>query len=582
MGENHDHHAKPAKKSIKIDSILIDLFSSDYKCDDQKTEIFSICGYVSDMHKKDLKMCLPFADIDDLRKMDERILSVPPVYDSSFDEQQGERRWQESSNMAADQGFIFDGCQDVINGRTMVGNASNSSCDRKGKKLEVADNCNVALISQTEPGCASQVHDIEPEKSLAAHLNGHLNIDQEHHTAKLQETGDASMESFESKVSSSESAESVGNSLHRRRYQGTSRRRRAPKFRLLTELLAESENMKAKQPESSPSNVTPKASLQAAPKSVKPSRTSKYAADRAAILAHDNEFSSRNSRSTSLNAMESKSSTSKNPNSSKESLNNYANPQRIHKRIRRGRRRGESEQPSDRGSSDDIPMEIVELMARNQYERRISDAENHMLWHNASVHSQEESSNGYDIQSSEGFIDHLPVSEQNKEQACSWSSFEAHSHKLAESSFPSRPNVVERHQDRVDSNELYSDETISAMHLLSLMDARTPSNAPFQLSTGFETDTNLSGRAVSKSRNGSKMKCSAPSASSNDRKPLTGTLKNKTSFSETETCSVNKNPADFSFSEAENTYMIGGRSPVSKNRSSSVRSDDRSKRPRIV
>ncbi|KAG7029721.1 hypothetical protein SDJN02_08063, partial [Cucurbita argyrosperma subsp. argyrosperma] len=512
------------------------------------------------MHKKDLKMCLPFADIDDLRKMDERILSVPPVYDSSFDEQRGERRWQESSDMAADQGFIFDGCQDVINGRTMV----------------------VALISQTEPGCASQVHDIEPEKSLAAHLNGHLNIDQEHHTAKLQETGDASMESFESKVSSSESAESVGNSLHRRRYQGTSRRRRAPKFRLLTELLAESENMKAKQPESSPSNVTPKASLQAAPKSVKPSRTRKYAADRAAILAHDNEFSSRNSRSTSLNAMESKSSTSKNPNSSKESLNNYANPQRNHKRIRRGRRRGENEQPSDRGSSDDIPMEIVELMARNQYERRISEAENHMLWHNASVHSQEESSNGYDIQSSEGFIDHLPVSEQNKEQACSWSSFEAHSHKLAESSFPSRPNVVERHQDRVDSNELYSDETISAMHLLSLMDARTPSNAPFQLSTGFETDTNFSGRAVSRSRNGSKMKCSAPSASSNDRKPLTGTLKNKTSISETETCSVNKNPADFSFSEAENTYMIGGRSPVSKNRSSSVRSDDRSKRPRIV
>ena len=94
------------------------------------------------MHKKDLKMCLPFADIDDLRKMDERILSVPPVYDSSFDEQRGERRWQESSDMAADQGFIFDGCRDVISGRTMAGYASNSSCDRKGKKLEVADNCN--------------------------------------------------------------------------------------------------------------------------------------------------------------------------------------------------------------------------------------------------------------------------------------------------------------------------------------------------------------------------------------------------------------------------------------------------------
>ena len=27
------------KKSIKIDSILTDLFSSDYKCDDQKSEI---------------------------------------------------------------------------------------------------------------------------------------------------------------------------------------------------------------------------------------------------------------------------------------------------------------------------------------------------------------------------------------------------------------------------------------------------------------------------------------------------------------------------------------------------------------
>lgn len=748
------------------------------------------------------------------------------------------------------------------------------------------------------------------------------------------------------------------------------------------------------------------------------------AVDSAAILAHHNEFSSRTPRSISLIAMESKSSTSKNPNSSKEpvifegptnvfqwnngmlwrgsvtpknvetmnsrslanpfpnsknndtelhpSLNNYSNPQRDHKGIRHqgenelatflpeqddtsviskfndietsnlgypnhphqtsdifcgqgvhsvlnskmanlrtplprqnadphadnywsqlqnkeqdlyrrgnGKRSTEAQEPlalkkrqinqrmdqaSDRGTSDDIPMEIVELMAKNQYERRLPDAENnnihvsetgkfskavhvnnygdvyrngrellqkpenlqqnaqarnggndvirvgkvvetrkqksadyfsnigesqfdtnypqknHMLGYNGSIHSLEEPSNGIQyssigskrkscteirkcngttvesgpynskVQSSEGCIDHLPVSEQNIEAAYIWSSSslmpdhlsngyqkfpahstdsrrisslrslqmgnanaqncpnhhptnlerhgrqnssEAHSQRFAENSFCRHPNVVEFHHNPVGSLELYSNETISAMHLLSLMDARMQPNAPmtsgekhksskkppvprprkakefstrdicfnksiqdinqfssafhdevrisatnacantFQYSRGFGTGTNFSSQAVFRSQNAATMKCSDPSSWSKDQTlsksqfrsgdlhtdertfPVNGiekglvnasnsevfilahhiernseerklaahtrTLQNEKSASETEICSVNKNPADFSLPEAGNIYMIGaedfnfGRVLFSKNRSSSIYFNDRYK-----
>lgn len=39
---HHGTDSKPAEKFIQIDSIFIDLFSSDDKCDDQKCELFSI------------------------------------------------------------------------------------------------------------------------------------------------------------------------------------------------------------------------------------------------------------------------------------------------------------------------------------------------------------------------------------------------------------------------------------------------------------------------------------------------------------------------------------------------------------
>lgn len=156
----------------------------------------------------------------------------------------------------------------------------------------------VALISQSEPGCASlEVTEIEPvsgnlilkvkvtEESLAAnlqagkrtpadHLNGQLTLvvaendsmvdvdDRAHHTVKFQENGHASMESNESTISSSESVETVGNSPHHCHLRKLNRRR-TPKIRLLTELLGENGNMKAKHIESSPSNGTPEASVQA-------------------------------------------------------------------------------------------------------------------------------------------------------------------------------------------------------------------------------------------------------------------------------------------------------------------------------
>lgn len=302
---------------------------------------------------------------------------------------------------------------------------------------------------------------------------------------------------------------------------------------------------------------------------------------------------------------------------------------------------------SDSGTCDDIPMEIVELMAKNQYERCLHDAENNkhlletsnfsrtgqvnnygdiyrngrgslqksenhkqkaqarnggnaaicagkvleakkqkpadyfsnigeshfntnhlqqtcMLGHNASIHSQEKPSSGIQfssigskrqsstesrkcngtilesvpynskVQSFGGCIDYPPVSEQNMEAPHRWSSSpmmpdhlphgyqrfpaqstdrekissprslpignaitqnyhihhptnlekhgrhynsEAYSQNFAEGSFCCHPNVVELHQNLVGSLELYSNETIPAMHLLSLMDAGMQSNA---------------------------------------------------------------------------------------------------------
>ncbi|KAL4034000.1 hypothetical protein IC575_007119 [Cucumis melo] len=1071
MEENNHHDGtdtRPARKFVQIDSIYIDLFSSDHKCDGQNCELFSIRGYVSDMHKKDWKICWPFSDImDNGHKSNEPIPLVPSVFDPSFDAYQGKIHWQETSDKAADQGFLFDSCQnlgkisnsspnaskqDVISGRTiMADNVSNSSCDQKEKTLNVADrsdNCTVALISQSEPGCASHgVTEIEPvsrnltlkatEESLAALqdgqqtpadcLNGQLtllvsekddmvDVAHGHHTVKVQGNGDASMESNDSTVSSSESAETVGNSPHNC-HLGRLHRRRTPKIRLLTDLLGDNGNMVVKHVESSLSDGSPEASEQAdvrftskcqviieedashsdhkrerrlarngkcrhqeipssssvdkqiqtwmgeiessvsclgtenalsgMKKTIKgpwcsykmdgnsslrrkksrkfpvvdpysmsllPSKAkdqceiwernenrSEVAVDSVAIFAHHNEFSCRIPHSLSSNAIESKPSTSGNPNSSNEpvvfegptnvfpwnnrilwrgsvtqkdvetmnsrpaanpstnykknerelhpSLDNYSSPQKDHKGIRchgenelstfvpeqdntskvsqlNGNRTGNhrdpnyppqasdvicgngvetvlnskmtnlrmplprdpqtdnsrsqlqnkdlhtrgngkrtieaqepltlkkrqinqrTDQPSDRGTSDDIPMEIVELMAKNQYERRLPDAENnykhvsetgkfsravqannygyvyrngrellqkpenlkqnaqernggngsicarevveartqtsanyfsnigesqfgmnhlqqnHMLRCNGSTHSFEEPSTGMQyssigskrkirseirkcngttvesgpynskVQYSEGFIDHLPVSEQNIEAAYIWStplipdhlsngyqnfpahstdsrkissprsfqmgntnaqnhrnhhptnlerhgrqkSTEAYSQRFAESSFCRHPNVVELHHNPVGSLELYSNEAISALHLLSLMDARMQSNAPttagekhkpskkppvprpqkaeefsatdicfnktiqdisqfssafhdelcssptdaststFQHSRGFGSGTNFSSQVVFRSQNGAKMKCSDSSSGSKDQK----------------------------------------------------------------
>ncbi|XP_023538598.1 protein EMBRYONIC FLOWER 1-like isoform X2 [Cucurbita pepo subsp. pepo] len=964
--------SKAAEKFIQIDSIYIDLFSSNDKCDGQKCKRFSIRGYVSDMSKKDWKICWPFSDLDDIH------ISAPPVYDPSFDAQHRKSRWQDSSDKAAE-GFVFDSYhslehysiaslkapkQDVVDGRTVVDDASNSSCqrsscDEKEKKFEVADYCTSTLFSPIMLRKQTPADHLNGQLTLVASENDStVDIDRACRADKLQDKGDASMESNESTISSSESAETAGN---RPRH-----RRRTPKTRLLTELLGENGNMKAnKHVQSYPSNGTPEASAQvdatyaskclvtmgeniwnsdhkrqrrlpqigksrhrdripsssnvdkqiqawrgelensvsslgtgnALPgikrtmkdlwssykvdgnrssrkknskkcpvvdpyfvssvpskvqdrcqtRAITEYRSDEEALDNAAIMAHRALYS------ISMNAMESKSSTSKNTNSSQDplmvegpaglvswnngmtrkdlatlkdveamksmtkahrfryendtnndrefhlSFHSYSNPQRDHKRICRreenelptflpeqddtprisksirknaetnifycqrvdrvpnnssmpiprrnvtdnswsllqqkdicsgsnGKRTIEPQEPmaikskrinqrvylaSDSGTSDDIPMEIVELMAKNQYERRLPNRrtngeesrfdtnhlqQNHTLWHNnASVRSQEQSSNGIQCSSigskwlsctefkqRNGTIDHLPVSERNKEAAHTWCSssslipdhltngfqrFPAHStgreiissprslqmgnakaQKLAASSFCRRSNEVELHQNMVGSLELYSNESILAMHLLSLMDsgmrsnehttggrtrksskkppiprplernevsvnsavhdevhtpATTASASNFQHSRGFGTNTNFSGQAVFKTRNSAKnMKCSVRSTcrtfpdnriqkgvvkvpnaealvqqigrNSKECKSMadTRTLQSQKSSFETEICSVNKNPADFSLPEAGNIYMIGaedfkfGRTLHYKNRSS--------------
>ncbi|XP_022950973.1 protein EMBRYONIC FLOWER 1-like isoform X2 [Cucurbita moschata] len=971
--------SKAAEKCIQIDSIYIDLFSSNDKCDGQKCQRFSIRGYVSDMSKKDWKICWPFSDLDDIHKLDEHILSAPPVYDPSFDAQHRKSRWQDSSEKAVE-GFVFDSyhslghCsiaslkapkQDVIDGRTVVDDASNSSCQRSGcdekeKKLEVADYSTGTLFSPTMLRKQTPADHLNGELTLVASENDStVDINRACCADKLQDNGDASMESNESTISSSESAETVGNCPRR------CHRRRTPKIRLLTELLGENGNMKAnKHVQSYPSNGMLEASAQvdatyaskcqvtmvgniwnsdhkrqrrlprirksrhrdripsssnedkqiqawsgelensvsslgtgnalpginrtmkdlwssnkvdgnrssrkknskkcpvvdpysvsSVPSKVQDQceiraiteyRSDEEALDNAAIMAHRTLYS------ISMNAMESKSSTSKNTNSSQDplmvegpaglvswnngmprkdsatqkeveamksmakahrfryendtnnerefhlSFHSYSNPQRDHKRICRreenelptflpeqddtpriskfirkdaetnifygqrvdrvpnnssmpiprrnvtdnswsllqqkdicsgsnGKRTIDPQEPmaikskqinqrvylaSDSGTSDDIPMEIVELMAKNQYERRLPNRrtngeesrfdtnhlqKNHTLWHNnASVRSQEQSSNGIQCSSigskwrsctefkqRNGTIDHLPISERNKEVAHTWRSssslipdhlpngfqrFPAHftgrenissprslqignakAQKLAESSFRRRSNGIELEQNLVGSLELYSNESILAMHLLSLMDsgmrsnehttggrtrksskkppiprplkrnefsvnsavhdevhtpATTASASNFQHSRGFGTNTNVSGQTVFKSRNSANMKCSdrstcrtfpdnrvqkgvvnVPNAeplvqqigrNSKECKSMADTraLQNQKSSFETEICSVNRNPADFSLPEAGNIYMIGaedfkfGRTLHYKNRSS--------------
>ncbi|KAF5726191.1 protein EMBRYONIC FLOWER 1-like isoform X1 [Tripterygium wilfordii] len=70
--------------SIKIDSISIDLVSSNDKGNAAKCEHFSIRGYVSEIRQKDWRKCWPFSSDDNPNKSVEQTCMLPPLEVSKF------------------------------------------------------------------------------------------------------------------------------------------------------------------------------------------------------------------------------------------------------------------------------------------------------------------------------------------------------------------------------------------------------------------------------------------------------------------------------------------------------------------
>ncbi|XP_058001785.1 protein EMBRYONIC FLOWER 1 isoform X2 [Hevea brasiliensis] len=76
--------SKSMESSIKIDSISIDLINANEKTDAENCEHFSIRGYVSEICKKDWKMCWPFASEGDSNKHDEQACGLPSLHVPKF------------------------------------------------------------------------------------------------------------------------------------------------------------------------------------------------------------------------------------------------------------------------------------------------------------------------------------------------------------------------------------------------------------------------------------------------------------------------------------------------------------------
>ncbi|XP_050205749.1 protein EMBRYONIC FLOWER 1 isoform X2 [Mercurialis annua] len=76
--------SKSLESSIKIDSISIDLINTNEKSDAGNCDHFSIRGYVSEIRKKNGKMCWPFSSDDDSSKYDEVACKLPSLHVPKF------------------------------------------------------------------------------------------------------------------------------------------------------------------------------------------------------------------------------------------------------------------------------------------------------------------------------------------------------------------------------------------------------------------------------------------------------------------------------------------------------------------
>ncbi|KAJ6406373.1 hypothetical protein OIU84_009984 [Salix udensis] len=87
--ENHHpgSHSKLVSKvesSIRIDSITIDLDNVDEKVEVEKCSHFSMRGYVSEIRKRDWKICWPFVSDGDSNNCEEQACLLPPLHVPKF------------------------------------------------------------------------------------------------------------------------------------------------------------------------------------------------------------------------------------------------------------------------------------------------------------------------------------------------------------------------------------------------------------------------------------------------------------------------------------------------------------------
>ncbi|KAJ6745592.1 PROTEIN EMBRYONIC FLOWER 1 [Salix koriyanagi] len=87
--ENHHpgSHSKLVSKvesSIRIDSITIDLDNVDEKVEEEKCSHFSMRGYVSEIRKRDWKICWPFVSDGDSNNYEEQACLLPPLHVPKF------------------------------------------------------------------------------------------------------------------------------------------------------------------------------------------------------------------------------------------------------------------------------------------------------------------------------------------------------------------------------------------------------------------------------------------------------------------------------------------------------------------
>ncbi|KAF9662224.1 hypothetical protein SADUNF_Sadunf18G0031000 [Salix dunnii] len=72
------------ESSIRIDSITIDLDNVNEKIEEEKCSHFSMRGYVSEIRKRDWKMCWPFVSDGDSNNYEEQACLLPPLHVPKF------------------------------------------------------------------------------------------------------------------------------------------------------------------------------------------------------------------------------------------------------------------------------------------------------------------------------------------------------------------------------------------------------------------------------------------------------------------------------------------------------------------